>query len=77
MNEPNSLPDLFVSWEEWRAAYASYKADYVQGRIDRPELRKLYRDTLRFQGDEVDRELDLAEQERQLWRWQPKSKQAT
>lgn len=55
--EPNTLPSLFDDWRDWRDTYEYHVDRYVEGKIDRVELRVCFK-MLGFVGVDLERELD-------------------
>lgn len=63
MTEPNTLPEIFGSWVEWRETHALCKREYLAGHIERTRARamlttlgyKLFDATAELDGWEIEK----------------------
>ncbi len=71
MTEPNTLPEVFDNWQEWRSVYDLCKREYLNGTIERTRARamlttlgyKLYDATAELDGWEIEKRSKLWEKE--------------
>lgn len=61
--EPNSLPEIFDDWQEWRARYQEFVALYNDRKIDRNNLRHGFR-ILGYAGADLENELNYCLEQR-------------
>jgi len=60
--EPNSLPSLFDSWQDWRRTYAMYVDDFKDSADEATLKTNLKR--LGFVGVNLDREIESIKENR-------------